>query len=50
MKKKTTKQKELSDTKLVEKYESGKIDFISQLKKMIKTPSNSSILKTQKQS
>lgn len=41
-------EKGLSDTELIEKYGDAKIDLVGQLKKMIKTPSNSSILKQQK--
>ena len=45
---KSKKQKGLSDTELVKKYEAGKIDLKEPLKQMLTTPSNSSILKVQK--
>lgn len=48
MAKKNKTQKGLSDKELVKKYEAGKIDMANPLKKMIKNPSNSSILKGEK--
>jgi hypothetical protein len=45
---KIKKEKGLSDAELIKKYGDAKIDLVGQLKKMIKTPSNSSILKQQK--
>ena len=50
MKNKIKKQKGLSDAELIKKYGDTKIDLVGQLKKMIKTPSNSAVLKVQKQS
>jgi len=49
MAKHSKKEKGLSDAELVNKYEKGKIDLSKPLKKMLKTPSNSANLKTQKQ-
>jgi hypothetical protein len=47
--KKNKKQKGLTDSQLVKKYEGGKLDLTKPLKRLLKTPSNSSILKNQKQ-
>ena len=46
----TTKKKTkgLSDAELIEKYESGKIDFVKVLKPMLKKPSNSVLRKVKK--
>ena len=38
----------LSDDELIKKYEAGKIILQPAIKKMIKTPSPSSVLKTQR--
>ncbi len=43
------KRKGLTDNQLVKKYEGGKVDFAKPIKRLLKTPSNSSILKNKKQ-
>ena len=49
MRKSHKKKKGLSDKELISKYEGGKIDMAKPLKRLLKTPSNSAILKTKKQ-
>lgn len=49
MKKSNKQSKGLTDTELVAKYEDGKINLKKHVKKLLKTPSNSSVLKTKKQ-
>ncbi len=45
---KIKESKGLSDTELVQKYESGTIDLKHPVKRLLKTPSNSSVLKDKK--
>lgn len=49
MKKSKNLRKGLSDKELISKYEGGKIDMKKPLKRLLKTPSNSSVLKKKKQ-